>query len=301
MLDSFEKISEKLTSSFADKNMHHAILISGRKGLGKADFSKELAAKLLSSNNIDNHPDFKHIAKISGKKNISVDQIRQISGFFQSSSSQGSAKIILVEDIENLNIASSNAVLKILEEPNKNCFLILTCGNFAQVLPTIKSRCQIYKIKNLTFDEFKDKVNSSRPSFLPQIPDQDLIKLSILTENSPKLAVKNGDEFLNIFNIICSSIAKKFITQQEITEILKSDFEIFATIYQIFISSLIKINLNQNASENFDEIRSLADNLPVNELIAIFDQSRVIFAKTKNVYLDQKLVIINSINRLIFS
>lgn len=299
MLDSFDKIEEKIISSFKNKNLHHAILLSGRKGLGKADFAKKISENILSSSNISNHPDFKHISKISGKKNISVDQVRQISSFFQNSSSQESSKIVFLEDIENLNVSSSNAILKILEEPNKNCFLIMTCGSFSQIIPTIKSRCQIYKIKNLSFDEFKERFNSQRPGFLPKLSDNELTKLSILTENSPKLAVKNGDEFLNIFHLINSCITKQYITQHEISEILKSDFEIFATIYQIFISLLIKSYEDTKISETFEEINFTTNKTSIKKLIKIYDQSRIVFAKTKNVYLDQKLVIINSINRLI--
>lgn len=298
MLESFDKIEEKLFSSYQNGTLHHAILISGRNGIGKADFAKKLAAKILSTTNIDNHPDFKHISKPSGKKNISIDLIRQISGFFQSSSSQGAAKIAFIESIEDLNTSSSNAILKILEEPNNNCYLILTCGNFAQTLPTIKSRCQIHKIKNLSFNEFKDSFNKQRPSFLPPLSEEELNRLAILTENSPRLAIKNGDEFLSIFKIIESSILKKYISQHEINEILKSDFDLFATIFQIFISMLLKINLDQKTENFFPELKQIAEMFSKNDLIKIYDQSRRTLIKTKNVYLDQKLVVINSIESL---
>lgn len=298
MLESFNKIEEKLFSSYQEGTLHHAILISGRNGIGKAEFAKRLATKILSYTNIDNHPDFKHISKIAGKKNISIDQVRQISGFFQSSSSQGSAKIVFIESVENLNTSSSNAILKILEEPNNNCYLILTCGNYAQILPTIKSRCQIHKIKNLSFTEFKDSFYSQRPSFLPSLSDEDLNKLATLTENSPKLAIKNGDEFLNIFKIIESSILKKYISQQEVNEILKSDFDLFATVFQIFISMLLKINFSQKIDYSFPELKSIAEMFSKNDLIKVYDQSRRTLIKTKNVYLDQKLVVINSIESL---
>ncbi len=299
MLDSFDTIEKKLLDCFEKNNLHHAIMISGRSGIGKAEFAKQLAKKILQTENIDNHPDFKHIAKIEGKKNIAVDQIIQIANFFQNSSAQGSAKIVLIEAIEDLNVSSSNAILKILEEPNKNCFLIITCGNFAQILPTIKSRCQIYKVKNLSLTEFKNSFNNLRPSFLPKLSDEELLKLSILTENSTKMAIKNGDELLNILQIILDSIEQKFISQSHINEILKSEFVIFATIYQILISLLIRSDLDSQITKTFPQLNNIARNFSKAQLIIIFNQAIFAFAKTKSVYLDQKLVIINSINRLI--
>ena len=61
-------------------------------------------------------------------------------------------KLILIDNIENLNKNSTNALLKIIEEPNDNTFFILINNNSKNILPTLKSRCINYKI-DLNFDE----------------------------------------------------------------------------------------------------------------------------------------------------
>ena len=62
------------------------------------------------------------------------------------------ARFILIDNIENLNKNSVNALLKIIEEPNENVFFILINNNEKNILPTLKSRCLTFKI-NFTFNE----------------------------------------------------------------------------------------------------------------------------------------------------
>ena len=62
------------------------------------------------------------------------------------------ARFILIDNIENLNKNSVNALLKIIEEPNENIFFILINNNEKNILPTLKSRCLTFKI-NFTFNE----------------------------------------------------------------------------------------------------------------------------------------------------
>ena len=61
-------------------------------------------------------------------------------------------RFILIDNIENLNKNSVNALLKIIEEPNENIFFILINNNEKYILPTLKSRCLTFKI-NFTFNE----------------------------------------------------------------------------------------------------------------------------------------------------
>ena len=86
------------------------------------------------------------------KKNIDIAQIRELISYTNKSTFNNMPRFILLDNIENLNINSVNALLKIIEEPNANIFFILINNNEKYILPTLKSRCLTFKI-NFSFIE----------------------------------------------------------------------------------------------------------------------------------------------------
>jgi DNA polymerase III subunit delta' len=150
----------------------HAILLRGRVGVGKHDFALHLAHALLCQQashegacgvcasciwlKEGNHPDFKLVTpedetdegtskkKINKKTQISVAQVRQLSDFLSLSSHQVQGRrIIVISPAEALNLASANALLKMLEEPPANTLFLLVASQPQRLLPTIISRCQV--------------------------------------------------------------------------------------------------------------------------------------------------------------
>ena len=92
------------------------------------------------------------------KKNIEIDQIREIIKFTNQSSFNNKSRFIIIDDSEYLNINSSNALLKSLEEPNYNVYFFLIFNSDLQILDTIKSRCLEIKV-NLSLENTKLIVN----------------------------------------------------------------------------------------------------------------------------------------------
>lgn len=165
---------EKLSSHRA--RLPHALLLHGNSGIGKFDFSMELAKSLLclapASNGEpcqqcascswyeqNNHPDFRLLApeqdaeedgeaisaskKTTKKSQISVVQVRELGSFLSLSSHQsGGLRIVVIHPAEALNIASANGLLKMLEEPPSGVIFILVTHQINRLLPTIISRCQ---------------------------------------------------------------------------------------------------------------------------------------------------------------
>jgi DNA polymerase-3 subunit delta' len=153
-------------------SLPHALLLRGRAGAGKHDFAVDLAQSLLCSNpqqtracgacsscvwfKEGGHPDFRLISpedadesedapkkKTSKKSQISVAQIRQLIDYLSLSSHQvNSRRVILISPAETLNIASANALLKMLEESPANTLFLLVTSQPQRLLPTILSRCQ---------------------------------------------------------------------------------------------------------------------------------------------------------------
>ena len=128
------------------------ILLSGKNGIGKSLLVKHFLyqyfvdenSKLLLNNNT--HPNVLNIKKKDDKKNIEIDQIREIIKFTNQSSFNNKLKFIIIDDVENLNINSSNALLKSLEEPNLNVYFILIFNSEMKISDTIRSRCLEFKI-----------------------------------------------------------------------------------------------------------------------------------------------------------
>ena len=157
-----------------EKKMPNKILLSGKKGIGKSTLAYHIINCILSKNedskynlnefiiNEDNrsfkllknnsHPNFYLIDLLNEKKNIDIGQIREMITYTNKSTFNNMARFILIDNIENLNKNSVNALLKIIEEPNENVFFILINNSEKYIIPTLKSRCLTFKI-NFTFNE----------------------------------------------------------------------------------------------------------------------------------------------------
>ena len=84
------------------------------------------------------------------------------------------ARFILIDNVENLNKNSVNALLKIIEEPNENAYFILINNNEKNILPTLKSRCLTFKI-NFTFNESLSISNLILGTNIQDLINHDLI------------------------------------------------------------------------------------------------------------------------------
>ena len=140
-----------------DNNLSHAYLLSGIEGIGLTEFANQMANDLLCKNqglsacnnciscnlfSRNSHPDLFYISVPEDKKEISVDQIRELNKKLFETSHQSGFKVALIERAEKLNISSFNALLKTLEEPPANTVLILTTNEKNRLPATILSRCR---------------------------------------------------------------------------------------------------------------------------------------------------------------
>ena len=167
-------IEKFMVNSINTNKLHHAYLLSGIKGLGKATFSYRCAKYILSDsleNNMnisnsekvskliesDSHPDFMVLKKDieNNKSLIEIDQVRDCINFFNHTPILGGYKICIIDSLDEMNINSSNALLKILEEPPRNSLFFIVSHNRDSILPTIKSRCINLQFKKFSNDEIK--------------------------------------------------------------------------------------------------------------------------------------------------
>jgi len=200
----------ELSGLYKKKKLPNKILLSGKKGSGKSTLSYHLINYILSENeehkyNLENfcinkdnksykllqnnsHPNFYLIDLLTEKKSIDVGQIREMINYTNKSTFNNMARFILIDNIENLNKNSVNALLKIIEEPNENVFFILISNSEKNILPTLKSRCLTFKI-SLTFNDSINISNSILKKNVLEFVNYDLLSYY----NSP-------GEIISLFN-----------------------------------------------------------------------------------------------------
>ena len=189
--ESYFKFFNKL---YEQDKLPNSILISGQKGLGKSTFTYHFINFLLSKGEkneynkrdylIDpNNSTYKSIQSgthanlfildaIDGE-NIKIDQIRKLLLFLNKSTYYKSVKIVLLDNAEYLNINSSNALLKAIEEPSKDTYFFIINNDSQKIMNTIKSRCIDFVI-NFNFLEKKNIFNKIAQTYSLNFTESDL-------------------------------------------------------------------------------------------------------------------------------
>ena len=172
-------ITKKLDSFIGNASVHKSaelalskresgatLLFHGPNGCGKSTLCFQLAHRLLGEfqgrkipeHKILNltHSDFFFLnSEDQGKNLISIDEIRRLNEFLRYTAAEGQNKVVIIDKIDHATRSAANGLLKVLEEPPKNTFIMVVADQLGRVLPTIRSRCLKFRLKGLSFDEFK--------------------------------------------------------------------------------------------------------------------------------------------------
>lgn len=183
--------------------LHHAWLLTGPRGIGKASFARAAATRLLADaagpaievpgiatpeNHptarliaAGSHPDYRFLERIENKtgtalqRNISVDQIRDLGGLFSVTPAMSDWRVVVIDAADDLEASAANALLKMLEEPPAKCVFLLVSHAPGRLLPTIRSRC-----RTLAFQPLADDVLAS----VLAEQGQDPVKIPALIERA---------------------------------------------------------------------------------------------------------------------
>ena len=166
-----------LAQSYRSGKGHHALLIEGPAGIGKATLAFRFANHVLTHPDPANAPErlsdpdptssvsrqiasgashnLLHLARPVDEKTgkiksaITVDEVRRAGRFFSQTSGTGNWRIVIIDPADDMNRNAANAILKILEEPPKRALFLLISHAPGKLLPTIRSRCLPLKISPL--------------------------------------------------------------------------------------------------------------------------------------------------------
>ncbi len=136
--------------------LHHAWLLYGLKGIGKHSLAEQLAALVMCESGsacgqchgckmlvAESHPDVFRVGLIEGKRDLTIEQIRQVLNFLSLSGAGGTRRVVILDDAERMNAQAANALLKGLEEPSPGSVLLIVCSDLERLPATVRSRCML--------------------------------------------------------------------------------------------------------------------------------------------------------------
>lgn len=221
-----------LAHSYQSGRLHHALLIEGEQGIGKATLAFRFANHILNHPSAQDAPDhladpdinsplFRQIAGAAShnlmhikcetdpktgkvKSAISVDDIRKTAKFFSQTSGSDNWRIAIVDVADHLNRSAANALLKILEEPPKRALFMVLSHSAGKLLPTIRSRCLSLKLRQLDDGPLVEALNHLNA--LDGLDQPSIQRLISLSQGSVARALTvlnyGGAELIDIFNDI---------------------------------------------------------------------------------------------------
>ena len=192
--------------------LHHAWLVSGPRGIGKALFAEKAALRVLAEGagpvaepGLDipddhpaaklaaagSHPDLmklERLTKESGTelaRNINVDQVRGLQRLFATTSSMSPWRAAIIDSIDDLERNAANALLKNLEEPPPSTVFLLVSHSPERLLPTIRSRCRLLRLSPLSDEDMEAALRAA----LPDADDEEIRSLCEAGEGAPGRAI----------------------------------------------------------------------------------------------------------------
>ena len=184
MIVGHDKAVEQFAAAWQGRKLHHAWLLAGPKGVGKATFAHAAARRVLADAagpslelpgiatpddhpvvrlvEAGSHPDMRWLQRLTSEKtgdlarNISVDQVRELGEFMGMTAALSPWRVAVIDSLDDLEKSAANALLKMLEEPPSNTLYLLISHAPGRLLPTIRSRCRL-----LHFDALGDDAMTS--------------------------------------------------------------------------------------------------------------------------------------------
>ncbi|WP_298981683.1 DNA polymerase III subunit delta' [uncultured Roseibium sp.] len=213
------KTETALLEAYRSERLHHAWILGGPKGIGKATLAFRFARfvianpdrfgpSVISAKDLsvpeDNpvsrqlaaggHPNILHLRRPwdeKGKRfksDLPVDEVRRTVSFFGTTASAKAWRICIVDAADDMNMSSANALLKILEEPPAQCLFLVLSHALGRLLPTIRSRCRRLDLAALSPEEIRSGLENLSPDLVPS-SGEDLAELAAAADGSLRSAI----------------------------------------------------------------------------------------------------------------
>jgi DNA polymerase-3 subunit delta' len=185
-----ERAVGQFSEAWAGRRLHHAWLLAGPKGVGKASFAQAAARRVLADAagppsdlpgietpddhpivklvEAGSHPDMRWLKREENDKgnlnrSIKVDQVRELGEFMSLSAALSPWRVAVIDTVDDLEPSGANALLKMLEEPPPNTLFFLVSNAPGRLLPTIRSRCRMLHFEALDDDAMTSILEAQSP------------------------------------------------------------------------------------------------------------------------------------------
>lgn len=268
-----EAAEAELRASFLGGRMPHAWLLAGPPRIGKATLAYRFARFVLAhggrgdaaeaaGRGLDlppDHPVFRRVAAQSHgdllvlrrpwdarakrlKAALTVEEMRRLQPFFGMSASEGGWRVCIIDSADEMNTSAANALLKTLEEPPACSLLLLVCHAPHRLLPTIRSRARLLRLRPLAEDAVLEVLAGQRPDLAPEAARA----LARLAEGSPgralALAGAGGfDLYRDLVGLLADLPALEPLKAHQLAERVGGErFELFAELLDLWLLRLVR-------------------------------------------------------------
>ncbi len=313
MLFGHEAAERELRDAMAGGRLHHAWLISGAEGIGKATLAFRFARRLLAGEGAfamdPAHPVFRRVAAGSHadlltierewdekrkrlKRDIAADSVREAPGFLHLTAAEGGWRVVVLDGAEDMNQHSANALLKVLEEPPPRAALLLVSAAPGRLLPTIRSRCRHLPLAPLA----PKPMLLALAHILPEISVADRAALAAVADGSPgravQLAFEGGLDFAATVQALLAELPDvSLLRGYELADKLREEAA-FETFFQLLRRAIASAVIGAaRGTANAAQAR-LAALKPAVQWVEIWAQLGALADETQRISLDRRQAVV---------
>ena len=317
-----EATEAMLAEAIGAGRLHHAWLITGPEGIGKATLAFRFARRLLAGGSPgddlalpDNHPTFRRVAAAShadlltvertlnerGKlrAEIVIDDVRKVADFLRRTPAEGGWRVVVLDGAEDLNRNAANALLKVLEEPPPRAILLLVCSAAGRLMPTIRSRCR--KLPLGPLDE--KTVRTLLTRYQPELPADAAARLAAIAEGSIgralALAAGGGVTQAGLVDDILANLDKLDIGRAHaVADALGRDEDAFSTFMDLLAAGLAAAVRDAARGHEDPDQAKLLGARPLAAWVDVWHALKRLQTETEDAYLDKRQAVVSGLSML---
>ena len=302
--------------------LHHAWLITGPQGIGKATLAFRFARRLLAGGEPGDdlalpagHPSFRRVAAGShadlltvertlndrGKlrSEIVVDDVRRVADFLRRTPAEGGWRVVVVDGAEDLNRNAANALLKVLEEPPPRAILLLVCSAAGRLMPTLRSRCRRLALGKLS----EEVVRGLLGRYQPELGADAAARLAGIAEGSIgralALAEGGGVTQASLVDEVLGNLDKLDVLRAHaVADALGRDDGAFSTFMDLLSAGLAAaVRDAARGRADPDQARLLGDR-PLAAWVEVWHALKRLQDETEGAYLDKRQAVVSGLSML---